>query len=360
MEKITESDIKKLEKNIQKSIKTLNLIEKKKEVEKLKKQTLETDFWDIPEQAKNVMQKINDLQEDIDEAGYLEDSIETLVELYEITSENDKSELIEEYKKIKKRFKKFRKIQFLSGKYDHANVIMSLHAGQGGTESNDWVAMLTRMYTKYAESRGWKVEIEHMAKGTETGFSSITLFFYGKNAYGLLKKEAGTHRLVRLSPFNAQNLRQTSFAGVEVIPEIPKGDESDIEIPDSDLEFKAVRASGPGGQGVNKTASAVQLTHVPTQITIHSSQRRSQEQNREVAMKILKAKLWEIEERKREEKLDKIKGEYKAASWGNQIRNYVLHPYKMVKDLRTGVESSAPDDILDGKLDKFIEAEIKL
>jgi peptide chain release factor 2 len=198
-----------------------------------------------------------------------------------------------------------------------------------------------------------------MTRGTETGLSSVTLKIEGGYSFGLLKKEQGTHRLVRLSPFNAQNLRQTSFAGVEVIPEIDELDK-DLEIPEKDIDFKAVKSGGPGGQNVNKTSSAVQITHIPTGIVVHSSEERSQAQNRENAMKILKAKLWRIKEEEQKEKISEIKGIYKKASWGNQIRNYILHPYKLVKDLRTGIESSDPESVLDGNLSPFIEAEIRI
>jgi peptide chain release factor 2 len=215
------------------------------------------------------------------------------------------------------------------------------------------------MYKRYAEKKELTVNVLNIVPGTETGYSSVTLEITGKYVFGYLKKESGVHRLVRLSPFNAQNLRQTSFAGVEVIPIIEE-DDKDFEIPSTDIEFKAVRAGGPGGQHVNKTSSAVQITHIPTGITVQSSERRDQSQNRESAMRMLKAKLWKIREEEKEKEIQGIKGEYKIAGWGNQIRNYVLHPYKLVKDLRTGVETSNPEAVLDGDLDLFIEAELRI
>ncbi|MFA6754796.1 MAG: PCRF domain-containing protein, partial [Candidatus Dojkabacteria bacterium] len=247
----------------------------------------------------------------------------------------------------------------LSGKYDDSDALLSIHAGQGGTESNDWAQMLLRMYRMYFDSKDWKYEIEHIEGGSEAGISNVTMKVSGEYVYGLLKREHGTHRLVRISPFNAQGLRQTTFAGVEVIPVIER-DDSDIEIPESDIDFKAVRVGGPGGQKVNKTSSAVQITHIPTGITVHCSTQRSQPQNRESAMNTLRSKLAGILEDERIEEIDKIKGDYKQASWGNQIRNYVLHPYKLVKDLRTNVESNEPEDVLDGKLDTFIEAQLRI
>ncbi|HVX92783.1 MAG TPA: peptide chain release factor-like protein, partial [Candidatus Dojkabacteria bacterium] len=237
--------------------------------------------------------------------------------------------------------------------------ILSIHAGQGGTEANDWAEMLMRMYVRFCERMGWKCQIVHMVQGTEAGISTVTLNISGPFAFGKLKRESGTHRLVRQSPFNAQSLRQTSFAGVEVMPVISEED-NEIVIRDEDIDFKAVRASGAGGQHVNKTSSAVQITHIPTGISVHSSEQRDQFQNKKAALAILKAKLWQIEEDKRAEEMARIKGVHKIAGWGNQIRNYVLHPYKLVKDLRTGVETSNPEAVLDGDLEAFIDAQVRL
>ena len=206
---------------------------------------------------------------------------------------------------------------------------------------------------------GWKYNITEILKGGETGIVTATLEISGTYVFGYLKKEHGTHRLVRISPYNAQGLRQTTFAGVEVLPMMEELDK-DIEIPDSDIEFKAVRSSGPGGQNVNKTSSAVQIVHIPTGISVESSEQRSQAQNRETAMRLLKAKLLRIKMDERLEEISQMKGNYKIAGWGNQIRNYILHPYKLVKDLRTNVESQDPESVLDGNLEKFVEAQIRL
>ena len=216
-----------------------------------------------------------------------------------------------------------------------------------------------RMYLRYAEKKGWSTEVIHMQKGDEAGISTVTIEISGSYAYGYLKFEKGAHRLVRLSPFNAQNLRQTSFAGVEVLPVLETSDETDVEIPDEEIEFKAVRSGGPGGQHVNKTSTAVVLTHTPTGITVQSSSQRSQHQNREAAMKLLRAKLWEKEMEKKTAEQQQLKGEHKIAAWGNQIRNYVLHPYKLVKDLRTKIEHADPEAVLDGDLDEFITTQIR-
>lgn len=303
------------------------------------------------------MKEIEGIKREIDTARSLTEDVDSLLEL--CNSVDNSEELLDDYEEIHKKIKDFEKLKFLSGKYDNKDALLSIYAGQGGTEANDWTEMLMRMYKKYADSKGWKYKVEEIESGNEAGISHVSMRISGEYVYGLLKKEHGTHRLVRVSPFNAQGLRQTTFAGVEVIPAIDKIDK-DIEIPESDIEFKAVRSSGPGGQKVNKTSSAVQITHKPTGITVNSSTQRSQAQNRENAMNILKSKLARILEEERTEKIEDVKGDYKKASWGNQIRNYILHPYKLVKDLRTNVESNDPESVLDGKLDPFIEAQLRI
>lgn len=355
MESFSKKDIENLQTEIQDISISLNLTEKKERISELEIDTNRKDFWDDQDNAKSILKEIEGLRNIISKATSLEEEAQTLLEL----SEENTESLSEDFSKLKESVEDFKKYQFLSHPYDDSNAILSIYAGQGGTESNDWVEMLLRMYERYCEQQGWNTQITHLVKGTEAGISTVTLKIDGPYAFGLLKKEHGTHRLVRLSPFNAQNLRQTSFAGVEVIPQIDKLD-SDLEIPDSDIDFKAVKSGGPGGQNVNKTSSAVQITHIPTDIVVHSSEERSQAQNRENAMSILKAKLWRIKEEEEKEKISEIKGEHKQASWGNQIRNYILHPYKLVKDLRTGVESSNPESVLDGNLSPFIEAEIRI
>lgn len=359
MPEFSKDKLSELKEKIDAVVDDLNLSQLKSRLGELKTETLEPDFWKNNRRAAKIMAEIEEIREDVGQAERFQEAINTLGELYDIASDNEKENFESDFEALITEFEEFKRLQFLSGKYDKSDAILTIHAGQGGTEAQDWAEMLLRMYTRFAESKGWEVEVDHMVQGNEAGISTVTIIISGRYAFGLLKHEKGTHRLVRLSPFNAQNLRQTSFAGVEVVPVIEDDDE-DITIPESDIEFKATRAGGPGGQGVNKTASAVQIRHLPSGITVHSSERRSQSQNRESAMKILRAKLWELEEQKREKEIDKIKGEHKQASWGNQIRNYILHPYKLVKDLRTGVESSDPDAILDGKLDEFINAEIRI
>ncbi len=244
--------------------------------------------------------------------------------------------------------------RLFSGENDHRNAILSIQAGAGGTEAMDWAEMLLRMYLRYAERKNFDVEIADIQHGEEAGVKSATVFIRGRNAYGLLKAESGVHRLVRISPFDANHRRHTSFASVNVIPEID--DDIKIEIKPDDLKIETMRASGHGGQHVNKTESAVRITHIPTGIVVHCQSERSQHQNKATAMKILKARLYELELKKRMEEKEKQYAQQKKIEWGSQIRSYVLHPYKMVKDHRTGVESPTPDRVLDGELDEFIEA----
>jgi peptide chain release factor 2 len=357
MEILTKKELENDKELLDSIISSLNLGEKKDKLKSLEKESLSPDFWEDQQRAQQVMRQIESIKSEIQTAEELTNDLDSLMELYDSTESPE--ELLEDHADIHRRIKGFEKLKFLSGKYDSHDALLSIHAGQGGTEANDWTEMLMRMYQMYADSKDWKYKIEDIESGNEAGISHVTMKISGDYVYGLLKREHGTHRMVRISPFNAQGLRQTTFAGVEVIPVIEKVD-SDIDIPESDIEFKAVRAGGPGGQKVNKTSSAVQITHIPTGITVHSSTERNQAQNRESAMSILRSKLARILEEERAERIENLKGDYKKASWGNQIRNYVLHPYKLVKDLRTNVESNDPEDILDGKLDEFIEAQLRI
>jgi peptide chain release factor 2 len=355
------------QKIIKKIKKRANQILEKKDVEKilkeikyLEKESTSPNFWNNNEEAQKKMQKLGDLKSEIESINHLRNRIEDIETLEELDEEGEdiEKEIKREIDKTEDILKEVELEMFLSGKYDVYSAVFTIYAGQGGTEACDWADMLLRMYLRYFENKNWKVFITDKIPGDEVGIKSVSMEVHGRFAYGFLKKEHGTHRLVRVSPFNAQGLRQTSFAGVEVEPLIEE--DIDIDIKDEDIEFKAVRASGPGGQSVNKTSSAVQITHKPTNIQVTASSQKSQLQNRKAAMNRLRAKLLKREEEKIEKAINKETGDHKKASWGNQIRNYVLHPYKMVKDLRTKVETTDTASVLDGNLEKFIQAEIRI
>jgi peptide chain release factor 2 len=270
------------------------------------------------------------------------------------------AELEKELPKTEKILKNLELVSFLSGEYDDKNALVSIHAGQGGTEAMDWTNMILRMYTRFCERRGWQTEILDYTAGEEAGVKSVTFKVIGHYAYGYLKGEAGTHRLVRQSPFNADKLRQTSFALTEVMPELEDVDLPDIQIKDDDLDWQFIHSGGHGGQNVNKVATAVRLTHIPSGIVVTAQSERFQEQNRKIALNLLRGKLWLLEKEVAKGLKKEIKGDYRPASWGTQIRSYVLHPYKMVKDLRTQVETGNTDAVLDGEIDEFIDAELKM
>ena len=269
------------------------------------------------------------------------------------------TELAEGLDRLERELEQVELTALLSGPYDEHDTIATIQAGAGGTESQDWAEMLLRMYGRWAERRGMRMEVDELHHGEEAGIKSATFMVHGPNAYGLLSAERGVHRLVRISPFDAQKRRHTSFAALDVIPLLEREEEEEVEIPEEELRIDVYRSSGPGGQSVNTTDSAVRITHLPTGIAVACQNERSQLQNRAVAMRILKARLAELDRRKREEELNELRGERKAVDFGSQIRSYVLAPYQMVKDHRTDVEMGDPSRVLDGDLDRFIEAELR-
>ena len=319
------------------------------------------DFWNDPEVSQNKMKEVKSLKDDVATYAALStqyDDIETMIEMgYE---END-PELIPEIDQMMKEFvqpyEDIRMKTLLSGEYDRNNAIVSLHAGAGGTESCDWAAMLYRMYTRWADKKGFSVEVLDSLDGEEAGIKSITFQVNGENAYGYLKSEKGVHRLVRISPFNAAGKRQTSFVSCDVMPDIEE--DVDVEIREEDIRIDTFRSSGAGGQHINKTSSAIRITHFPTGIVVQCQNERSQHMNKDKAMQMLKAKLYLLKQEENAAKAAGIRGEVTDIGWGNQIRSYVMQPYTMVKDHRTGVESGNVDAVMDGNIDPFINGYLK-
>lgn len=329
----------------------LKLDAKKARIAELEAASLDPTLWQDQNHARALMQELGDLKKEIESVVNLENELKALVEM------GGDAELESE---LAKKIAKLKLKTYLSGEYDSHNAVVGIHAGQGGTEAMDWVSMLFRMYSRYCERKNWGIEVIDQTQGEEAGIKSVTFKVQGSYAYGYLKGEAGTHRLVRQSPFNADKLRQTSFAQLEVLPELEEKDSPDIEIRPEEVEVQFYRSGGHGGQNVNKVSTAVRLKHLLTGIVVTAQTERFQEQNRKIAMNLLRARLWLLEQEKAAQEKKDIKGEYRPASWGTQIRSYVLHPYKMIKDLRTGVETGNTEAVLDGDLDEFIEEELKL
>ncbi|MEW6403029.1 MAG: peptide chain release factor 2 [Chloroflexota bacterium] len=336
----------------------LDLAGKETQLSQLEKETEKSDFWNDSTSAQRVMKSVSSLRDEVESWRGFKQHLVDLTELARLGDDTLRGELETEISKLEADLEKRSFAAMLSGPYDHDDAILAIHAGAGGTDSQDWAAMLQRMYLRWAESRGFESEIVDLTEGEEAGTKSVTITVGGRYAYGYLRSEKGVHRLVRLSPFDAAHRRHTSFALVEVLPQVTM-DEADIEINPSDIKLDVFRSSGAGGQNVQKNSTAVRVTHLPTGIVVTCQNERSQTQNREFAMRILRARLLELKQAEKEEERAILRGEYTKAEWGSQIRSYVLHPYQMVKDHRTDYETGNTQAVLDGDLDAFMEAYLR-
>lgn len=340
---------------------TLNLKEQEKKLEELEAQTIKDGFWNDNKLSNNVLKQIKEIKGRLKKYNDIYKQVADLSDLIELISieydEDLEKQLILLLKSVEKNLQKFEIDTLLSGKYDKNNAIISIHPGAGGTESQDWAEMLYRMYCRWANKNGYTVKELDFLEGEEAGIKSVTALVIGENAYGYMKGEHGVHRLVRISPFDAGGRRHTSFASLEILPEIT--DDVEIDINPNDLRIDTYRASGAGGQHINKTDSAIRITHIPTGVVTSCQTERSQIQNRETAMRMLKSKLLDLKEKENKEKIDDLKGEQREIAWGSQIRSYVFCPYTLVKDHRTGYEVGNIEAVMDGNIDDFIEEYLK-
>ena len=339
----------------------LDIDGQKSEIGNLKLEIGKPGFWDDHKHAVEAGKKLEELESEVGKWEELKKEITELEELVAMADKEGDESISEDarkkYNELKEKFEKLEFLVLFSGKYDKNNAILSIHAGTGGVDAQDWAQMLERMFLRFIEKKGWQAEIVDRTVGSEAGIKSMTMNVHGRWAYGYLRSESGVHRLVRISPFDAEAMRHTSFALVEVIPELPEAEE--VEIKEEDLRIDVYKSSGPGGQGVNTTDSAVRIKHKPSGITVSCQNERSQHQNKETALKILKSKLYKLQEEEKEKEELKLRGEAQKAEWGKQIRSYVMQPYKMVKDHRTEYETQDVDGALDGDLEGFMEAYLR-
>jgi peptide chain release factor 2 len=334
----------------------LHLDEKRTEISSLEALTAEPDFWSDQSRAQSIMANLSGLRDEVESSESLSsaiDDIEVANELAVAEEDDDMAAEVESsLKELTARLNDLEVASWFTGEFDHGDAIVTITPGQGGLEAQDWTEMLLKMYVKYAESRRWKIDLNDAPAGVELGLDRAVFTVHGRNAYGMLSSEAGVHRLVRISPTDEKKRRQTTFAGVEVLPVLPS--DIVIEIRDEDLRIDVYRSSGPGGQSVNTTDSAVRITHIPTGLVVTCQNEKSQIKNKESAMTILRSRLYELEEQKRREELDELRGERMEISFGSQIRNYVLYPYQLVKDVRTGIETGNVDAVLGGDINDFV------
>jgi len=360
-------DLKNLQSKIADTKKLLNIEELQKKSDQLAGQMNEPDFWRNQENAQAISQDYQDIKKEVEKFADLEKRTDDLLELAEaglpggaLAKSGDESllsEVEEQTKKLAKEFSEYELYVLLNGPYDKNNAIIAIHAGSGGTEAQDWAEMLLRMVMRFCDKMGWKTKVVDESRGAEAGYKSVMFEVTGRFAFGYLKSEHGVHRLVRISPFDAEKMRHTSFALIEVLPEL--NDAVKVEIDPKDIRIDTFMSGGHGGQSVNTTYSAVRIVHIPTGITVQCQNERSQQQNKDMAMKVLRAKLLRLEEEKKAAARKELRGEYKSAEWGNQIRSYVLHPYHLVKDHRTEYESTDPEGVLEGNLLPLGEAYLR-
>lgn len=354
-----QQNLAQLQQKIAETWNLLDLSSTKARILEIESEMNQADFWAHQEQAAKRAQELKDLQQEVEQWEQIQQEVNDALEMLPLAEDDAemRTELEIKAEELQKRFEELEFYILLHGDYDANDAIVSFHAGAGGVDAQDWAEMLLRMITRFCEKEGWKVDVLELSRGQEAGVKSALLQVHGRYAYGYLQSEHGTHRLVRISPFDAEGMRHTSFANIEVVPDL--GDVAEVEIDENDLRIDVFRAGGNGGQSVNTTDSAVRIVHEPTGITVTCQNEKSQHQNKATALNILKARLHQKYMEEQEAERAKLRGEYSSAEWGNQIRSYVLHPYKMVKDVRNGYESKQPDDVLDGELKPFMEAYLR-